>query len=431
MLELDARSMKDPLLISESTPADARLCSNEVFVCSEGSLFTFRYKEQDRTVRLGRVLFRPQHGTAGKNMMIIRVKCACLDCHGEHSNCDWQGKKLVLKIGLSGENRVSEYNFLDRCRKIAIGEHEWVLNHLPEIHCSFDIPFREYRSRIDTKKRFQRGFEMRVMRGSIQEELEPLSSLTTARECAQVFYDVIQCHHWLWKYPRILHRNISQGNIMVREKDGKKYGVLNDWDLAIWLSNTGCGRPSELRTGRAPYMAHEQQSGYWKGPHRYRHDLESVFYVILLLTRLYSSPNQRNPTPPRAPYFYEKWHLKDDAFLRILGPIKRTILSQGDWEPSVTPFFSGFTIWLDQLHQALRRGLAQFDDHKASKKEAKDAGRGFVKFQEFDEETLGGYVSYEVFVWTMHSFEDEELETYGREWQGILLDRHLQDTPTR
>ncbi|KAJ3850512.1 hypothetical protein EV368DRAFT_10592, partial [Lentinula lateritia] len=89
-------------------------------------------------------------------------------------------------------------------------------------------------------------------------------------------------HYWGWKYSRILHRDISIGNIMVREKDRLKCGVLNDWDLAIWLNEWKEGSTSKFRIGTKPYMAYEQHSSEWQGPHRFRHDLESVFYVILL-----------------------------------------------------------------------------------------------------------------------------------------------------
>ncbi|KAJ3814092.1 hypothetical protein F5876DRAFT_17635, partial [Lentinula aff. lateritia] len=90
-------------------------------------------------------------------------------------------------------------------------------------------------------------------------------------------------HHWVYTYPQILHRDINHGNIMVRVKDRKKYGVLNDWDLAMWLDKRDGITTLQFRTGTRAYMAHEQHSRDWKGPHRYRHDMESLFYVILLL----------------------------------------------------------------------------------------------------------------------------------------------------
>ncbi|KAJ4480829.1 hypothetical protein J3R30DRAFT_3403148 [Lentinula aciculospora] len=45
-------------------------------------------------------------------------------------------------------------------------------------------------------QRFKDDYEIRLMRGSIQEESRPLSSLGTAKDCAQVFYDVIRFLNW-------------------------------------------------------------------------------------------------------------------------------------------------------------------------------------------------------------------------------------------
>ncbi|KAJ3990763.1 hypothetical protein F5050DRAFT_1582467, partial [Lentinula boryana] len=109
-------------------------------------------------------------------------------------------------------------------------------------------------------------------------------------------------HHWVWKYPEILHHDISQGNIMVRVKNGKMYRVLNDWDLATWLNNERNGPTSLFHTRTKPYMAHEQQSVCWEGPHRYHHDMESIFYVMLLFVCLYSNPHKKIP------------HFKDKEF---------------------------------------------------------------------------------------------------------------------
>ncbi|KAJ3993798.1 hypothetical protein F5050DRAFT_1532060, partial [Lentinula boryana] len=244
------------------------LPSSGIFDLRQGSLFIFPYKnDQTRTVRLERVIFR-SNGIIGRGTMVFRVECACRNC--PPNQCDWKDRKLVLKITFPSTTRVSNRTFMDRCKELAQGEHTWVLNHLPNIIWSFDIPFCDGSPQDNFKKKFGDDHEMRVMRGVISEELKPLSSLKMAKECAQVFYDIVQCHHWAQKYPRILHRDISQGNIMVREKNGKKYGVLNDWDLAIWLDNKRGGPTSQFRTRTKPYMAHELHSTEWKGPHRYR-----------------------------------------------------------------------------------------------------------------------------------------------------------------
>ncbi|KAJ3753084.1 hypothetical protein EV360DRAFT_10288, partial [Lentinula raphanica] len=138
---------------------------------------------------------------------------------------------------------------------------------------------------------------------------------------------------WVWKYPKILHRDISQGNIMVRVKNGVTYGVLNDWDLASWVGRLEQGPTSQFRTGTKPYMAHEQQRSKWKGPHRYRHDLESVFYVMTLFTFLYSTPSERVLNAIDEDHHFERWHQKDDEYL---GSKKHDLIGEPDWDPPVT-----------------------------------------------------------------------------------------------
>ncbi|KAJ3784454.1 hypothetical protein GGU10DRAFT_401546 [Lentinula aff. detonsa] len=421
---LDAKFMKDPKSLDygfnlpQYTAADGPP-SNEIFEHPQGSLFTFPYKDgKTRTVHLKRVLFR-SHGIIGRGTIVIRIKCACAGCGG---HCDWAGKDLVLKLSFPGETRVSEQTFMDRCRELAIGEHEWVFDHLPNIYWSFDIPFREGSPQKNFKKKYDKQYEMRIMRGSIQEELQPLTGLTTARECAQVFYDVVQCHHWVWKYPQILHRDISPGNIMVREKNGQKFGVLNDWDLAIWVNDLRDGPTSKFRTGTTPYMAHEQHSVEWKGPHRYRHDMESMFYVILLLTCLCSSPGEKLVDPPVTDYSYEQWHQQGDFSLRAT---KESLIHRGAWQPSTTPFFDGFSSWLESLQCELSLGFSELQKYLRATKTAQKIQQNslphpMTEVPSFDEDSLGGYFSYKDVVLIMHVFADDALETRSREWQEML-----------
>lgn len=66
---------------------------------------------------------------------------------------------------------------------------------------------------------------------------------------------------------------------MVRKSDDRYYGVLNDYDMAIWL-NRDVKPSSKQRMGTLPYVAMELLKEVPR-PHRYRHDLESIFYCML------------------------------------------------------------------------------------------------------------------------------------------------------
>ncbi|KAJ3904165.1 hypothetical protein F5879DRAFT_922469 [Lentinula edodes] len=374
--------MKDPTTLQYPGPANDNEHPSSGKI--QGSFYTCPYgKKETRSVKVGRVLFRSNGIFNGQGPLVMRVKCVC-EGSGQ---CVWCGKKLVLKLSWPSKTRASEKTFMYECKEKATGEHAWVLNHLPEIYYSFDIDFSAESPQAQLKEFFGEEYEMRVVRGIIMEELHPLSSLETERECAQLFYDIVQCHHWAWKYPQILHRDISTGNIMVHAMNGRKYGVLNDWDLASWFNTQNEVSTSKFRTGTKPYMAHEQHSSDWQGPHRFRHDLESVFYVILLLVSLYSSPTEK-------------------------------------------PFFSGFNSWLIALQCSLFYGSIGLNMHNAMKTDAKQPrkpGRRPRKVPFFDEDTLGGYFSYEKVVMIMHRFNQAELKTWGQEWQVTLEEASSED----
>ncbi|KAJ3829594.1 hypothetical protein F5880DRAFT_1607444 [Lentinula raphanica] len=250
---------------------------------------------------------------------------------------------------------------------------------------------------------------------------QPLSSLEAAKDYAHVFYDILQCHH---NYPKILHRDISQGNIMVREINGVNHGVLDDWDLATLVDKLDQGPTSQFRTGTKPYMAHEQQRPKWKGPHRYRHDLESVFYVMTLFTFLYSTPSEKVLNAIDEDYHFERWHQKDDEYL---GSKKHDLIGEPDWDPPVTQFLIGFKQWLIQLHMCFFHG---FQKQKMSRCPipSQDLLQPFLtamqpqiqQTRSFDEETLDGFIACEHMALTMHEFGGEELDTRSAEWQELL-----------
>ncbi|OBT40386.1 hypothetical protein VE00_10085 [Pseudogymnoascus sp. WSF 3629] len=77
---------------------------------------------------------------------------------------------------------------------------------------------------------------------------------------------------------KILHRDISENNIIITEaaSKGEPTGRLIDLDLAKELDSVPSG--ASHRTGTMQFMAIEVLHG--KG-HTYRHDLESFFYVLI------------------------------------------------------------------------------------------------------------------------------------------------------
>lgn len=98
------------------------------------------------------------------------------------------------------------------------------------------------------------------------------------RELFTALRDAIKAHRSLYLKGNILHRDVSENNIIITNPDetGGFTGMLIDLDLAKVLGSGRSG--ARHQTGTMEFMAIEVLRGI---DHTYRHDLESFFYVLL------------------------------------------------------------------------------------------------------------------------------------------------------
>lgn len=97
-------------------------------------------------------------------------------------------------------------------------------------------------------------------------------------ELLKALRDAIKAHRSLYRKGKILHRNISENNIIITDpKEADDFtGMLIDEDLA---KEIGSGRSgARHQTGTMEFMAIQVLQ---RVAHTYRHDLESFFYVLL------------------------------------------------------------------------------------------------------------------------------------------------------
>ncbi|KAK3177211.1 hypothetical protein OEA41_008540 [Lepraria neglecta] len=97
-------------------------------------------------------------------------------------------------------------------------------------------------------------------------------------ELLKALRDAIKAHRSLYTAGKILHRDISENNIIItdpKEADGFT-GILIDQDLAKEIGSGPSG--ARHQTGTMEFMAIEVLRLV---SHSYRHDLESFFYVLL------------------------------------------------------------------------------------------------------------------------------------------------------
>ena len=142
--------------------------------------------------------------------------------------------------------------------------------------------------------------------------------------------------HTLYKEKKLLHRDISIGNLAFEEIDGKLVIIILDFELASYA--TSDEHRNEVRTGTAPYMAREVLEGFkLMYIHTLRHDLESVYYVFVHVAAGYY--RKRNSKPPGRDPLY-KWRKGNyesmrDAKHEHLCAMVSPFLSDGDCEAEI------------------------------------------------------------------------------------------------
>ncbi|SJL08542.1 uncharacterized protein ARMOST_11908 [Armillaria ostoyae] len=370
-------------------------------------------KEVEIEVTLGRILSR-QPAIIGRHTCVVEAESAYEG---------WRGKKLVIKISWPGFERKSEANLVkiarDKARTMKTGKKpDWALDHLPDILLCQDFGYDAdstqanivaFCKKAKCAENETMDYEHRICRIMVQEKLYLLEELRTVEEYAQVFFDILQSaytgltsklrflivaavHKWLYDHPRILHRDISPGNIMWRRTiDGHICGVLNDFNLSSLRDDPGAS--SFQRTGTLPYMAYDLLINNNNGQppkHLYRHDVESVFYVILLLCCRYqvlARPTSSEPAPlncEKVSSTFDEWYRLGRATLKD----KKIGFFMGD-TPAVNSGFAAFQPWLDDLHLQFLDGYSARTSHSHRQTRGKATGA-------FDEETLQDQVSYSI-----------------------------------
>ncbi|KAG7086896.1 hypothetical protein E1B28_002815 [Marasmius oreades] len=335
--------------------------------------------DMKKRIRLRRLLFR-SHGVIGRGTVVVEAECICGNGGCE---CDWKGP-LIVKISFPATSRVTEDELVKDALRLATGKDgEWVQNHLPRILWSHIMPFGENTPQAWLAKHFHKEYEERHACVTVQQKLQPIHELKTPEEFAQVFYDILQCHRWLYKIAEILHRDISMSNMMFRrdEATGEVYGVLNDFDLSSRVEENRKAS-SKQRTGTKPYMAYDLFDKKWNGGHLYRHDLESIFYVLLCLCVQYASPGKQVAIPAKHKLPHDSWFT---GTYKQVSLEKFKLLNTPEFEPEVTDFFRHFIPWLTGIHNRIASGYIS----KSILTVSKDPGASL-----FDMKTLGGHFTY-------------------------------------
>ncbi|KAK0211222.1 hypothetical protein DFS33DRAFT_1450914 [Desarmillaria ectypa] len=285
---------------------------------------------------LGRIISR-QPGIIGRDTCVVEATASEYE--------PWKEKKLAVKIRWPAATRISEAEFVTKARKMARempqslvdgAQSDWALDHLPDIIHSQDFGFDTDSPQVALRELFLTAkwandqtflHKDRVCRVTVQERL---------------------------------HRDISMGNIMWgRNLAGIICGVLVDDDLASYRDESGA--TSRHRTGTRPYMAFELLKNDKEGrppKHLYRHDLESILYSILVLSRCHELDGT---LPEGESQLVRVVCPKLDEWVHLpyckLQSEKEHFFFTSDPQIEPTASFEGFGPWLEGLYDIFGTGF--------------------------------------------------------------------------
>ncbi|KAJ7108772.1 hypothetical protein C8R44DRAFT_884805 [Mycena epipterygia] len=170
-----------------------------------------------------------------------------------------------------------------------------------------------------------------------------------------------------------MHWDISLRNLMYHIKNGKIFGVLNDFDLSLLVDANNLST-SKQQTGTEPFMAIDLLVPQLPA-HQYCHDSKLLFYIILWIITSYHDGKHINKPP-----LQERKHLGIKCFQ---GKKKAFLLT------ALPPHTENFTLvaekWIHPMSGLFIQGFA-----------ARQAYTPEVSHP-FEEATLGRHVSFDTF----------------------------------
>ncbi|KAI0794665.1 hypothetical protein C8Q74DRAFT_1366081 [Fomes fomentarius] len=180
----------------------------------------------------------------------------------------------------------------------------------------------------------------------------PVQEFRNFKELTSIFIDVLRAHFYAYTQARVLHRDISVGNIMIDPVTRR--GVLIDWDLSRLVEQLGSGPVEPVRSGtwstRSALLLQ-----YPRKPCRLSDDLESIVHAYRHLTLRYHLTD----ITPKLRSFIETTYEK---VIMVNGVLKGGFTKLGQFASPRSPFEVIGNPHLQSVLDALAKGCFSFYD---------------------------------------------------------------------
>jgi serine/threonine protein kinase len=338
----------------------------------------------------------------------------------------WEGKSIIVKFSFTSKILTEILSIANDLPKMKAGDTTANRDTMEDIDTmkdhekpkALELTDDDVQSRLSQYlKSKKKPYEDRVLQILVMTELFPITKLKTSNELVPVIKDIFKCefaiaillvahlngslfssfsgYRWLYEHAELIHRDISLNNLMYRKADGRICGVLIDYDLSLCFAKSKQGRSTKQRMGTRPYMAIDLLQ---RTPtkHLYRHDLESLFYVIVVLVTRYDGGKEiKNPPfqtwfelPPRSLREKKVTFLREiearptSAFKRLRSLLLRmgTMFHIG-YDARRNHIISVRLMWMEQYPQTTSEDQAILDSKSRFNDETLAGNVDFDKFQ--------------------------------------------------
>ncbi|OBZ73754.1 hypothetical protein A0H81_06489 [Grifola frondosa] len=146
---------------------------------------------------------------------------------------------------------------------------------------------------VDTDVRILPRIHYRLV---FEEIARPLRKYQNSFEMARAVYAALTAHRQAWENAGILHRDISDGNIMICDDAKDKHGqrtptaFLNDWDLAKYKHELAKPPTQKTRSGTWQFIS-AALLRFPQKQHEVSDDIESFIHVVNWLSFWYHKNN--------------------------------------------------------------------------------------------------------------------------------------------
>ncbi|OJT13251.1 hypothetical protein TRAPUB_10186 [Trametes pubescens] len=224
----------------------------------------------------------------------------------------------------------------------------------------------------------------------VKEVCMPLVNFTSGRQLLEIARSCVIAHRDAMKLAKIVHRDISGGNILIlpkilyipalKKKIVKWSGVLADWELSKPLNDKSPPRARQPeRTGTWQYMSVATLNEHAKVVET-SDELESFFHVILYYAVRYLTSNCSD-AGSFIETFFESYSLVNKKYL--CGKTKRTAMYQGqlvlDDTDAPLKFSSPLDWFLSRLLQLFKAHYAVVQHQKKQAEKAKATTQNAVE----------------------------------------------------